>query len=131
MNLKKNKKENNLLETNLEEEYDEDLEELLEEETPIISREEIEKELENSKILVNLDKEIEDNIASYLVYGDIVKWLMLILAVISFIIGLASGEGILAWIIISISFVFFGLLSAMIIKWFGYVLKCLYDIKMK
>ena len=76
-----------------------------------------------------INKQIYNGIVSYLNFANIVKWgsiiLSVILAVICFSIEGAEGFGVII--------LFFGILIApmlsMMIKWFGYSLKCLYDIR--
>ena len=140
MSLKNDeKKQSKIVDSAIEEEYDEDLEELLDEE-PIEEKpaEDIEENIDyntneedNESFEKITDEAIKKNVSSCLLYGEIIKWFMFIIAFIYFIIGISSGEGILMWIIISLVFVLSGFISSMMIKWFGYVLKCLYDIKMK
>ena len=139
MSLENNEKE---IETTLEqdEDYDEDLAELFNEESPVETTnqslkndEEDNEEVMEEKYKKITNEEIESNISSYLLYGDIVQFVIIVLAIIVLVAGLISteGQGGLLWIIISIAIICSGLLSSMMIKWFGYVLKCLYDIKMK
>ena len=122
-----------ITETDVNNEYDEDLEELLGEEYISLEKNEIEDNdcQENNSIESSLDINIEKNISSFLAWGEVIKWLMIILGIIIFIICLTSKEEILSGIFMLIIFIIYGFLSSMLLKWFGYVLKCLKDIKNK
>ncbi len=116
-------------------EYDEDLEELLGEEEYLEEEEEnddeIEYEAETTTKEVSLDTEIDKNISSFMTWASATKWLMIIGGVAWFILCLASEVGALVGIIMLVIFVICGFLYSMFLKWFGYVLKCLQEIKNK
>lgn len=120
-----------------EREYDEDLEELLGEEYSEVDEEETEEEIEEEYTEepttkeVSLDERIEKNISSFITWASAIKWLMIIGGVAWFILCLASDAGALAGIIMLVIFVICGFLYSMFLKWFGYVLKCLQEIKNK
>lgn len=119
-----------------EREYDEDLEELLGEEYSELDEEETEEEVEEEYTEetatkeVSFDTEIEKNISSFITWASAIKWLMIITGVIMFIISIANDSAIVG-IVMFITFVICGFLYSMFFKWFGYVLKCLHDIKNK
>ena len=114
-------------------EYDEDLEELLGEEYSEVDEEEMEEEYieEPATKEVSLDERIEKNISSFMILASAIKWLMIIGGVAWFILGLASDEGALVGIIMLVIFVMYGFLFSLFLRWFGYVLKCLQEIKNK
>ena len=119
---------------NREIEHDEDLKELLGEES--LEENEIEEkvndeEYEEVNTEISLDNEIEKNISSFIKWAGAAKWIMIILGVIMFIISLANTGGALTGIIMLFIFVIYGFLFSLFLKWFGYVLKCLQDIKNK
>lgn len=120
-----------------EKEYDEDLEELLGEEYSEVDEEDTEEEIEEEYIEepttkeVSIDTEIEKNVSSFITWASAIKWLMIIIGVIMFVISLASEAGALAGIVMLVMFIIYGFLSSMFLKWFGYVLKCLQEIKNK
>ena len=116
-------------------EYDEDLEELLGEEEYLEEEEEnddeIEYEAETTTKEVSLDAEIDKNISSFMTWASATKWLMIIGGVAWFILCLASEAGALTGIVMLVIFVICGFLYSLFLKWFGYVLKCLQEIKNK
>ena len=118
-----------------EREYDEDLEELLGEDEYLEegeeSDEEIEYEAETITKEVSLDTEIDKNISSFMTWANATKWIMIIGGVAWFILCLASEAGALVGIVMLVIFVICGFLYSMFLKWFGYVLKCLQEIKNK
>lgn len=120
-----------------EKEYDEDLEELLGEEYSEVDEEDTEEEMKEEYIEepatkeVSLDERIEKNVSSFMIWAIAIKWLMIIGGVAWFILGLASDEGALVGIIMLVIFVMYGFLFSLFLRWFGYVLKCLQDIKNK
>ena len=115
---------------NREIEHDEDLEELLGEEYTEENENE-EKANKEVKTAISLDDEIGKNISSFIAWAGAAKWIMIILGVIMFIISLASTGGALTGILMLFLFVIYGFLFSMFLKWFGYVLKCLQEIKNK
>ena len=137
MALKSNTEENQtkMNDITIEEEYDEDLEEFLPEEETVIEEYDdyhADKSGINSDSLEKItDNAIKKNISSCLICGEIIKWFMFIMAFIYLLIGISVDDGILAWLIVSVTFILSGVISSMMLKWFGYTLKCLYDIKMK
>ena len=76
-----------------------------------------------------MNEEIEKNINSYLVYGSVVKGIIILATVIATIFCFMDESTAMFGIIILIGGMISAFVSAMIIKWFGYALKCLYDIK--
>lgn len=115
-----------------EREYDEDLEELLGEDEELEENDdEIEYTIETAPKEVSLDEKIEKNISSFNMWANATKWLMIIGGVAWFILCLASEAGALAGIVMLVIFVICGFLYSLILNWFGYVLKCLQDIKNK
>lgn len=116
-------------------ERDEDLKELLGEESSEENENEEkvndDEEYEEVNTEMSLDNEIQKNISSFQAWASAIKWIMIILGVIMFIISLASTGGALAGILMLFVFVIYGFLFSMFLKWFGYVLKCLQDIKNK
>ena len=80
----------------------------------------------------SLDTEIENNIQSYLIYGETIKLIIIVISIILALICLIvfwDSPGVLIGIIIFILGLISAFLSSMMIRWFGYNLKCLYDIK--
>ena len=118
-----------------EREYDEDLEELLGEEEYLEEEEENDDEIEyeagTTTKEVSLDTEIDKNISSFMAWANATKWLMIIGGVAWFILCLAGEAGALAGIVMLVIFVICGFLYSLFLKWFGYVLKCLQEIKNK
>lgn len=91
------------------------------------------KKKNNLDTKISLDTEIENNIASYLVYGDITKIIIIVFSIIMALICLIASQEepfiLIIGIIIFVVGLIIAFLSSMMIKWFGYNLKCLYDIK--
>jgi len=122
-----------------EKEYDEDLEELLgedyleEEGTEELEEDKVENidYQENNSVTLITDTDIEKNISSFLAWGTAIKWLFIIVGALLFIFNLVSNGGVLVGIIMLIIFIIYGFLSSMFLKWFSYILKCLYDIRNK
>ena len=84
---------------------------------------------------INEDTNIEKNYASFINLGDTVKWIIIILTILK-VLALSSATGTIDSFIEFYSIItpiITGIVSAivasMIIKWFGYALKCLYDIR--
>jgi len=107
-----------------EKEYDEELEDILDEE------ESEGEEMVDPTPILSLDTEIEKTISSFIVWASVIKWLMIIAGVLMFIINIANNIAVVG-IIMLIIFIIYGLLFSIFLKWFGYVLKCLQDIKNK
>ena len=115
-----------------EREYDEDLEELLGEDEELEENNvETEEYIEETSKEASLDEKIEKNISAFMTWANATKWLMIIGGVAWFILCLASDGGALVGIVMLAIFVICGFLYSMFLKWFGYVLKCLQEIKNK
>ena len=76
-----------------------------------------------------MNEEIEKNINSYLVYGSVVKGIIIVATVIATLACFMDESTAFIGVIVLIGGMITAFVSAMIIKWFGYALKCLYDIK--
>ena len=77
------------------------------------------------------NKEIEKSISSYLTIATIFEIAIIIISIICFIVCLGNEVSTGLSFLILILGIAIALLLSMTIKWFGYTLKCLYNIKCK
>lgn len=88
----------------------------------------LEQNYEQNNLNTEINKKIENNIESVLTWGDTCLVLFILIAIINFIICTSLNQVVLAFIG-TICCIIAAFLTSVIIKWFGYTLKCLYDIK--
>ncbi len=87
------------------------------------------KQINNDYGNKSIDSDIEYNIKSYLTYGNISKWVIIVATIIISLICFTNEETIIIGILILPIGLIIAFLISVMIKWFGYSLKCLYDIR--